>query len=126
MYKRQVESLPSKSETHSLDGLRALQENLADGFWGNGMRLAHLADLDDGLLDVCFVRNLSKLRLLRLFHVVFNGRHIGMKEVEYWKASRVRIQTEPVMDLYADGEYVCSTPVELAVKREALHVIVPG
>jgi len=37
---RIVESLPSKSESHSLDGLRALQENLADGFWGNGMRLA--------------------------------------------------------------------------------------
>jgi hypothetical protein len=37
---RIVESLPSNSETHSLDGLRALRENLADGFWGNGMRLA--------------------------------------------------------------------------------------
>jgi diacylglycerol kinase family enzyme len=94
--------------------------------YGSGMRLAHLADMDDGLLDVCFVRNLSKLRLLRLFHVVFSGRHIGMKEVEYWKAKRVRIQTDPVMDLYADGEYVCSTPVELAVEREALQVIVPA
>ncbi len=94
--------------------------------YGSGMRLAHLADMDDGLLDVCFVRNLSKLRLLRLFHVVFSGRHIGMKEVEYWKAKRVRIQTDPVMDLYADGEYVCPTPVELAVEREALQVIVPA
>ncbi len=37
---RIVESLPSASESHSLDGVRALQENLADGFWGNGMRLA--------------------------------------------------------------------------------------
>jgi ABC-type nitrate/sulfonate/bicarbonate transport system substrate-binding protein len=37
---RIVESLPSASHTHSLDGLRALQENIADGFWGNGMRLA--------------------------------------------------------------------------------------
>src|SRR6478672_2801716 len=37
---RIVESLPSKSESHSLDGVKALQENLADGFWGNGMRLA--------------------------------------------------------------------------------------
>lgn len=37
---RIVESLPSKSESHSRDGIRALQENLADGFWGNGMRLA--------------------------------------------------------------------------------------
>jgi len=94
--------------------------------YGSGMRLAHLAEMDDGLLDVCFVRQLGKLRLLRLFHVVFSGRHIGMKEVEYWKARRVRIQTDPVMDLYADGEYVCRTPVELAVERDALRVIVPA
>ena len=92
--------------------------------YGSGMRVAHLADMDDGLLDVCFVRRLSKLRLLRLFPVVFRGGHIGMKEVEYWKATRVRIQTDPVMELFADGEYVCPTPVELGVQRKALRVIV--
>ncbi|WP_158807054.1 ABC transporter substrate-binding protein [Beijerinckia sp. L45] len=37
---RIVESLPSQSEWHSLDGVRAIQENHADAFWGNGMRLA--------------------------------------------------------------------------------------
>jgi NitT/TauT family transport system substrate-binding protein len=37
---RIVESLPSASESHSLDGIKALQQNHADGFWGNGMRLA--------------------------------------------------------------------------------------
>jgi diacylglycerol kinase family enzyme len=93
--------------------------------YGSGMRLAHLAAMDDGLLDVCFVRQLSKLRLLRLFHVVFRGGHIGMKEVEYWKATRVRIQTDPVMEVFADGEYICATPVELSVRRDSLRVIVP-
>jgi len=92
--------------------------------YGSGMRLAHLAELDDGLLDVCFVRKLNKLRLLRLFPVVFRGAHIGMREVEYWKATRVRIQTDPVMEIFADGEYVCPTPVELGVQRDALRVIV--
>ncbi len=94
--------------------------------YGSGMRLAHRADLHDGLLDACFVRQLGKLRLLRLFHVVFSGRHIGMKEVDYWKATRVRIQTDPVMEIFADGEYVCPTPVEIGVQRDALRVIVPG
>jgi diacylglycerol kinase family enzyme len=92
--------------------------------YGSGMRVAHLADMDDGLLDACFIRKLSKLRLLRLFPVVFRGGHIGMKEVEYWRATRVRIQTDPVMELFADGEYVCATPVELGVQRNALRVIV--
>jgi diacylglycerol kinase family enzyme len=94
--------------------------------YGSGMRIAHLAELDDGLLDVCFVRRLNKLRLLRLLPVLFSGAHIGLKEVEYWKATRVRIQTEPVMDLFADGEYVCATPVELSVDPAALRVIVAG
>lgn len=35
-----VESLRTDSEWHSRDGIKALQENHADGFWGNGMRLA--------------------------------------------------------------------------------------
>jgi diacylglycerol kinase family enzyme len=94
--------------------------------YGGGMRVAHLADMDDGLLDACFVRQLSKLRLLRLFPAVFRGAHIGLKEVEYWKASRVRIQTDPIMEFYADGEYVCPTPVEIGVKREGLLVISPA
>ena len=35
-----LESLPTTSEWHSRDGVKALQEDYADGFWGNGMRLA--------------------------------------------------------------------------------------
>ena len=93
--------------------------------YGGGMRLAHLAAMNDGLLDVCFVRQLSKLRLLRLLHVVFRGDHIGMREVEYWKATGVRVHTDPVMELFADGEYICTTPVELGVCRDALRVIAP-
>src|SRR5215469_1337115 len=92
--------------------------------YGSGMRLAHLAELDDGLLDVCFVRRLNKLRLLRLFPAVFRGTHIGKKEVEYWKVTRVRIQTDPVLGIFADGEYACPTPVELGVQQHALRVIV--
>ena len=37
---RIVESLPTTSEWHSRDGVSAIKENHADGFWGNGMRLA--------------------------------------------------------------------------------------
>ena len=94
--------------------------------YGQGMRLTHRARMDDGLLDVCFVRLLSKLRLLRLFRVVYRGEHLGMKEVEYFQAARLRIATDPVSEVFADGEYICRTPVEIVVRREALRVIVDG
>jgi len=37
---RILQSLPVEAEWHSRDGVKAIQENYADGFWGNGMRLA--------------------------------------------------------------------------------------
>lgn len=37
---RIVESLPAESHMHSRDGIKAIQTDHADGFWGNGMRLA--------------------------------------------------------------------------------------
>jgi diacylglycerol kinase family enzyme len=94
--------------------------------YGHGMRLTHAARMDDGLLDICFVRKLGKPRLLRLFRAVYSGAHIGMKEVEYFRAARVRIQTDPVTEIFADGEYICQTPVEIGVRRNALRVIAAG
>lgn len=96
--------------------------------YGQGMRLAHRAQMGDGRLDVCFVRLLSKMRLLRLFRVVYSGRHLGMKEVEYFQAARLRIETDPVSEVFADGEFICKTPVEIGVRKNALQVIVsvPG
>ncbi len=92
--------------------------------YGHGMRLTHRASMDDGLLDVCFVRTLSKARLLRLFRVVYRGGHIGMKEVEYFQAARLRLVTDQPMEVFADGEYVCQTPVEIGVRANALRIIV--
>ncbi len=94
--------------------------------YGHGMRLTHDARMDDGLLDVCFVRTLSKMRLLGLFRVVYHGGHIGMKEVEYFRASRLRMATDRPMEVFADGEYVCQTPVEMGVRPQALRIIVPS
>jgi diacylglycerol kinase family enzyme len=94
--------------------------------YGHGMRIAHRAQMNDGLLDLCFVREMSKLRLLRFFPIVYRGAHIGMSEVEYLQAARLRIVTDPIMEVFADGEYICETPVEFGIERDALQVIVPG
>jgi diacylglycerol kinase (ATP) len=93
--------------------------------YGHGMRIAHRANMNDGLLDLCFVREMSKLRLLRFFPIVYRGAHIGMSEVEYVQAARLRIVTEPIMEVFADGEYICQTPIEFGVEPDALRVILP-
>jgi diacylglycerol kinase (ATP) len=95
-------------------------------FYGGGMRIAPKARLDDGLLDACVIRDLPKLKLLSLFPSVYLGKHLGIKEVDYFLAGSVRIETDHPRDVYADGEYVGRTPVEVGVTKNALRVIIPA
>ncbi len=93
--------------------------------YGGGIRIAPDARLDDGRLEVCVVEAMGKARLLRLFPSVFSGRHLNLAEVKYFQAHRLRIETEKPAEVYADGEYVGCTPVEVGVEGGALRVIVP-
>jgi diacylglycerol kinase (ATP) len=105
---------------------RGLMVAFANGpTYGGGLRIAPAADFADGQLDVCFVREVGKARLLRHLPKVFSGRHTSLSEVEYFKASHLRLETEVPLDVYADGELVCRTPVEVGVVPKALRVIAP-
>jgi len=110
--------------------LRSQQPVLAAIFantpvYGGGMRVAPGAQLDDGQLDVCVIRDISKLKLLTVFPLVYFGRHLGIREVDYFPAARIRVETDRPLGVYADGEYVASTPIEIGIAREALQVIIP-
>jgi diacylglycerol kinase (ATP) len=93
--------------------------------YGGGMRIAPKAQVDDGLLDVCLIRDISKLKLLSVFPTVYFGKHLGIREVDYFSVSCARVETERPLDVYADGEHVGRTPVEIGVARAGLRVIAP-
>ncbi len=93
--------------------------------YGDGMKIAPEAQMDDGQLDVCVIGATDPLRLFCLFPTVYFGRHLEIREVEYFRADRARLETESPVDVYADGEFVQQTPVEIGVQAAALKVIVP-
>jgi diacylglycerol kinase (ATP) len=93
--------------------------------FGGGMKIAPGAKLDDGKLDICVVHAMNAFKMFCLFPTIYFGRHLGFDEVEYMQAEKVRIDTKRSLAVYADGEYVCRTPFEFSVARNALRVIVP-
>lgn len=93
--------------------------------YGGGMKIAPRAQLGDGLLDVCVISHMNKLKLFCLFPTVYFGRHLSLRQVEYFRAARLKLETEQPQDVYADGEYVCRTPIEVSIAPAALRVIAP-
>jgi len=92
-------------------------------FYGDGMRIAPEADFADGKLDICRINTLNPFKLFCMFPTVYFGRHLLLPEVEYSRAERVHLQTEPALEIYADGEFVCETPAEISVAAGAMRVI---
>jgi diacylglycerol kinase (ATP) len=91
--------------------------------YGGGMKIAPRARLDDGLLDVCVIAGVDPFKLACMFPTVYFGRHLGIREVNYFQARSARAETERPLDVCADGEFVCRTPVEISIRRAALKVL---
>jgi diacylglycerol kinase (ATP) len=121
------------SETSSSNGwaVRFQRDALLAAFantpvYGGGMKIAPKARMDDGLLDVCVVGALDPFKVFCLFPTVYSGHHLTIDKVDYFQDSWLRVETEHPLDVYADGEYVCQTPVEITVERAALKVVISG
>jgi diacylglycerol kinase (ATP) len=93
--------------------------------YGGGIRIAPQAQMDDGRLDVCHIKPLSRLKLLSIFPTAYLGRHLAFREVEYVQSEKVRLLSATPTSVYADGEYVCETPVEVGIAPRILTVVVP-
>jgi diacylglycerol kinase (ATP) len=126
--------LPMKISTTDEAGrwsIRSDQPTLLAAFantpiYGGGMKIAPHAKVDDGQLDVCIVGGINPFELFCLFPTVYFGRHLNIREVSYFQAARIRVETETPLDIYADGEDVCRTPAEIRTQRDALKVLTPS
>ena len=89
-------------------------------YMGGGYKIAPMADIEDGLLDVAIVGDLSKPDLLRTLPRVYGGGHINHPKFKHLRARKVRIETlEPAL-VQLDGEIVGNSPVTFEVMPAAL------
>ncbi len=96
-------------------------------YCGHRMHVAPAAVLDDGVLDVVAVRELSLPRLLPKLAKLYDGRILGDPMVRHLRGARVRIDADPPVIVQADGQLLCRTPAEFSVVRQAIRVITgPG
>ncbi len=74
-------------------------------YYGGGMLILPDAEMDDGYLHLCLVKDASMITLLGLFPTIFKGKHIGLKRyVEIFKAKKVTIKSQEGITINFDGE----------------------
>ena len=93
--------------------------------YGGGFQIVPNARIDDGLFDVCIIRPVSSLTVLRLLVTLFWGGHVGHPAVSMHQTRTLKIETDTPMLLYADGEPMCETPATIEIIEGGLTVMAP-
>ena len=71
------------------------------------------AMLDDGLLDVVAIEDVSRWQFLKGPPRVFKGTHVEMPTVRVFRSSQVTVSADRPFAMYADGDPVGSLPVRV-------------
>lgn len=91
---------------------------------GKAMKMAPLAQLHDGKIDLIIVRKTSRINLLKLFPKLFSGDHIKSPLVEYRQVQNFSISLEETNDLTIDGEIIGTTPLNVQMVPKMVNVLV--
>jgi len=110
-------------ETREFDGYTVAVSN--SGVYGSGMYLVPDADLEDGLLDVVIVSDVSKRRWLANLPKVFKGTHLDEPGLEMLRGRSVSFQADRPFTAYADGDPIAELPATVDVVPGTLRVLAP-
>ena len=97
---------------------------------GGGFRCAPLSVMDDGLMDVCFIKPLTLLGFLRLMPIYKKGVHLESKsfknKIIYRQVKHVEVSSLKMIELCIDGEMLPGTKFSFDMLPKAVKLVLPN
>ena len=106
--------------------MSTLQISVANGSReGGGFYLAPEARLDDNAFDICIVREISKLQMLKIIPKFMKGNHVNDPATTMLRARKVTITSEDDLIAHYDGEILCTSGhrIEAEILSKKLRVL---
>lgn len=95
-------------------------------YQGGGFLLTPSAEIDDGVLDLCAVQSLRPDQVIRYYPKLFDGSHVGLREVTMATARQIEISSSATFPVATDGEVVATDARRVLVETlpSALRLVV--
>ncbi len=90
-------------------------------FYGGGMQISPKSDPCDGALEILVMKG-PKSDAFTTLPKVYRGTHLPHRNIAELRASRVRIEADPPLEIEADGEILGTTPATFQVLPLAIRV----
>jgi YegS/Rv2252/BmrU family lipid kinase len=94
--------------------------------YGNNAYIAPHADIRDGLLDVCLIRELDFKKAIHLAMGMLTKQIAAGSSAEYFTTTSIEVISENVFKFHADGEFVGeASRFEVIIDPLSLNVLMP-
>ena len=97
--------------------------------YGGGYKCAPLAKINDGIMDLCFVSNISRLKILSVLGSYKEGTHLTNEKLKdiitYKKCKNIKLKSQEPINICIDGENFIHNEIELKVVKDALRFWMP-
>ncbi|MDU5111335.1 MAG: diacylglycerol kinase family lipid kinase [Clostridium sp.] len=97
--------------------------------YGGGYKGAPLAEINDGFIDLCIIKKVSRLKLIKLISVYKVGEHLNNEELKdyfiYKRCKTINIKSNDKFSTCIDGEIFEETNINISVVENAVEFLSP-
>ena len=94
-------------------------------FYGGGFKALPLSVMNDGYIDACVAKKISRMSFITCVSKYKAGEHLDLDFITYKKCRTVRLESDEPIGVCADGEVTMETVVDIEVVPEALTLSIP-
>lgn len=122
-------TVSADGEVLNPDG-KALLCTVANGqYVGGSFKCAPRAKTDDGFIEVCLIKPISRLRFVKILTPYTNGEHLDREDMKdilvYRRAKKVEVEAPEGFAYSLDGEIIYENKFSIEICEGALNLAVP-
>ncbi|MGG7059740.1 diacylglycerol/lipid kinase family protein [Clostridium nigeriense] len=97
--------------------------------YGGGYKGTPLAKINDGLIDMCLIKNVPRLKLVKLINIYKDGNHLENESIKeyiiYRKCKSINIKSNDGFTTCIDGEILINKDIDISLENKAINFLVP-
>ncbi|MFB9864325.1 diacylglycerol/lipid kinase family protein [Rufibacter immobilis] len=128
---REFRTFQSEAATVSINGKSLSSDFFVVAFanasqYGNNAYIAPMANIQDGLMDVCLIRHVGIAEAIQLGYGLMTKQIAHSSLAEFHTCATVRVQSEKPQYYHADGEFMGQAQeFEVQLFPESIEVVAP-
>lgn len=97
-------------------------------YYGGGYKPCPTAKVDDGIIDICYIKKVTRTGVLRLAGVYEKGEHVNIPELaEFHKGKAIHVNTKNRnVSINLDGEIRQVKNPTIEIEEKGIHLLLPN